>query len=325
MITKGMANLGGSAQMLKEMNASTSTKDGEGKNIGSVLNELSSGNKTGEATSSKVKNKGELNKEDFMTLLVAELRNQNPLEPMKNQEMGSQLAQFSQLEQLEHMNKGIKAMAKSNQPIERLYSSSLIGKTVVTESVKVDHEKGKTEGLSFNVSAQPSKVEIRIKDASDREIRKITADEELSEGINYVKWDGRADDGRYVDDGKYSYEVLAFDDHGSSMTVERGITGRVTAVDFSGEDVSLTLEGGKKINLAEIKNVTEQVASIKAPEVKIPTKDILAKYQQIAGSTIAQPQQIVQTQAVDEQLPAEIVPVNEVNEVNIDTQNEEGL
>ena len=64
---------------------------------------------------------------DYMKLLVAQLQNQNPLEPLDNNEMASQLAQFSQLEQLESMNS---SFAKVLETVEHNYAASLIGKEV---------------------------------------------------------------------------------------------------------------------------------------------------------------------------------------------------
>jgi flagellar basal-body rod modification protein FlgD len=64
---------------------------------------------------------------DYMKLLVAQLQNQNPLEPLDNNEMASQLTQFSQLEQLESMNTNF---AKVLASVERTYANSLIGKEV---------------------------------------------------------------------------------------------------------------------------------------------------------------------------------------------------
>jgi len=64
---------------------------------------------------------------DYMKLLVAQLQNQNPLEPLDNNEMASQLTQFSQLEQLESMNTNF---AKVLSSVERTYANSLIGKEV---------------------------------------------------------------------------------------------------------------------------------------------------------------------------------------------------
>ena len=64
---------------------------------------------------------------DYMKLLISQLQNQNPLEPMDNNEMASQLAQFSQLSQLETMNS---SFSKALVAAERSYASSLIGKEV---------------------------------------------------------------------------------------------------------------------------------------------------------------------------------------------------
>jgi len=79
---------------------------------------------------------------DFMNLLVTQLRNQNPLEPMDNQDMSAQLAQFSELQQLEDMNSSFGDVLES---IQRGYASSLIGKNV---SFLVDGVGDTTDSLS---------------------------------------------------------------------------------------------------------------------------------------------------------------------------------
>jgi flagellar basal-body rod modification protein FlgD len=64
---------------------------------------------------------------DYMKLLVAQLQNQNPLEPLDNNEMASQLAQFSQLQQLESMNSNFASVLSATQ---RNYANSLIGREI---------------------------------------------------------------------------------------------------------------------------------------------------------------------------------------------------
>jgi flagellar basal-body rod modification protein FlgD len=68
---------------------------------------------------------------DYMNLLVAQLRNQNPLDPLDNQDMASQLAQFSQLQQLEKMNSSFADVLDS---AKQSYAASLIGKEVSFEA-----------------------------------------------------------------------------------------------------------------------------------------------------------------------------------------------
>jgi flagellar basal-body rod modification protein FlgD len=81
---------------------------------------------------------------DYMKLLVTELQNQNPLEPMDNNEMASQLAQFSQLQQLESMNSNF---AKVLATTERTYAGSLIGKEISFMTQTTDTAQEVTRGI----------------------------------------------------------------------------------------------------------------------------------------------------------------------------------
>lgn len=91
----------------------------------------------------------------YMKLLVAQLQNQNPLEPLDNNEMASQLAQFSQLQQLETMNSRFAGVLVS---IERSYASSLIGKEVSflaeTETGDLDAQSGTVEQVYYNIDGE---------------------------------------------------------------------------------------------------------------------------------------------------------------------------
>ncbi len=92
---------------------------------------------------------------DYMKLLVAQLQNQNPLEPMDNNEMASQLAMFSQLEQLESMNTNF---AKVLTTVERTYAHSLIGRNIEfigeTEIGTRDIMSGVVEQVYNNVDGE---------------------------------------------------------------------------------------------------------------------------------------------------------------------------
>jgi len=92
---------------------------------------------------------------DYMKLLVTQLQNQNPLEPMDNDQMTSQLAQFSQLEQLASMNS---SFAKVLETVEHNYATSLIGKEVSfvgeTQPGTTDIINGTVEQIYNNVDGQ---------------------------------------------------------------------------------------------------------------------------------------------------------------------------
>ncbi len=82
---------------------------------------------------------------DYMKLLVTQLQNQNPLEPMDNKDMSAQLAQFSQLQQTENLNT---SFGKVLESVQRSYASSLIGKEV---SFKVQGTDGTVETKTGDV------------------------------------------------------------------------------------------------------------------------------------------------------------------------------
>ena len=92
---------------------------------------------------------------NYMKLLVAQLQNQNPLEPMDNSEMASQLAMFSQLQQLESMNTNF---AKVLETVERTYAHSLIGRDIEfigeTEIGTRDIMSGVVEQVYNNVDGE---------------------------------------------------------------------------------------------------------------------------------------------------------------------------
>ncbi|MHC4212324.1 MAG: flagellar hook assembly protein FlgD [Planctomycetota bacterium] len=92
---------------------------------------------------------------DYMKLLVTQLQNQNPLEPLDNQEMASQLAQFSQLQQLENMNMSFADVLATSR---RNYAESLIGKdvsfTAANASGAVAVQSGKVEEIYFGADGE---------------------------------------------------------------------------------------------------------------------------------------------------------------------------
>jgi len=92
---------------------------------------------------------------DYMKLLITQLQNQNPLEPLDNNEMASQLAQFSQLQQLESMNE---SFSQALATAELTYANSLLGKQVSfiaeTETGTADITSGIVEQVYNNVEGE---------------------------------------------------------------------------------------------------------------------------------------------------------------------------
>lgn len=96
---------------------------------------------------------------DYMKLLITQLQNQNPLEPMSNDQMSAQLAQFSQLEQLENMNTGFADMLSS---LDQTQASGLLGKQI---SFQPDGDEGAAapvEGVVQEVQKHDEDVRLFV-------------------------------------------------------------------------------------------------------------------------------------------------------------------
>jgi len=108
---------------------------------------------------------------DYMKLLVTQLQNQNPLEPLNNNEMASQLAQFSQLQQLETISSGIGVMnsnfAKALINANRAYANSLIGKKVSffienTETGDIEQKEGTVNEVFNDPNTGESLLGVKV-------------------------------------------------------------------------------------------------------------------------------------------------------------------
>lgn len=195
-----------------------------------------------------------LGKEEFLNLLVTQLRYQNPLEPMQDQEFVAQLAQFAQLEQLERMSSSLDLTTQvdyiMSQTIANTMAASLIGKSVVAEGANFNLTPGEDASLSYNLAMDASSVEIKIFNESGTLVRSIDLSD-VTSGNNTYYWDGRNENGSLVGAGEYSYEVTASTVSGESVTVAKRIIGVIKSVKYEDGRAYLMVEG-YKVDLSTI-------------------------------------------------------------------------
>ncbi len=174
--------------------------------------------------------KKELGKDEFLTLLVAQLRNQDPLNPMESAEFTAQLAQFSSLEQLFGVNKNLTGILETlyNQDKENLLE--LIGKTVKANDNTILIDDGNVISGSY-VLEDEAEVTIAIYDSNGFEIRRINPGRKDA-GEYDIDWDGRDESGEIVEDSIYTFEVIATDEAGNYVSVNTYISGEVTGVTY---------------------------------------------------------------------------------------------
>jgi len=177
--------------------------------------------------------KKELGKDDFLTLLVTQLKNQDPLNPMESTDFSAQLAQFSSLEQLFNINDALGNLQNSveNQEDENLLD--YIGKMVTTDDTKISVMDGKTSNGGYVIEESAKTVTISIYNQYGVKIRTIQEDQKIA-GEYTVDWDGQDNQGDPVDDGVYTFEVHAVDQNNNSVLSNGYAKGEVTGVTYEG-------------------------------------------------------------------------------------------
>ena len=195
-------------------------------------------------------------REEFLQLLVTQLKNQNPLDPMNPEDFSAQLAQFSSLEKLISIDSTLEKNQEGNllltQMIGNSIATNLIGRSVMAAGDTVNHISGNSEMIGFTLEKDAENVVIHIKDVNGLVIRKIVK-ENLKEGENWIEWDGKNMDGVPASNGFYAINITAKDDQNNDIGVEQYMMGRVEGVRFVDGRAYLIVNG----NAVDISRVSE--------------------------------------------------------------------
>jgi flagellar basal-body rod modification protein FlgD len=197
-----------------------------------------------------------LGKDDFLTLLVTQLKNQDPLKPMDPTEFTSQLAQFSSLEQLYNINENLQVLKSLQGDFDRLSALSMIDKYVVSDSHVFQFEGHPVE-LGFYFQDKVKDATVYVKDINGQVVCDIPV-AQPSTGEHFVQWDGKDQDGWQLPEGAYSVTVIGNTEEDEAIAGASLVRSRITGVDFSGKESQLMTTSGKvKLSeIIEVKNLT---------------------------------------------------------------------
>jgi len=190
-------------------------------------------------------------KDIFLKLLVAQMKNQDPLKPQDATQMSSQLAQFNMVDAQRQTNIKLSSLVALQAILTNEgTASNYLGHEVAYGADAVTHTGGSTN-LMIQLGKESSNTTIVIKDEAGKVVRTIDAGS-LKQGNNFVKWDGLDDQGKAVAIGDYKLEIKATDISGDSIK-ETSITpmGFVSAISTNNKGLSLIING-KEITLDSV-------------------------------------------------------------------------
>jgi flagellar basal-body rod modification protein FlgD len=198
----------------------------------------------------------------FMTLLVTQLQNQDPLNPMDNAQMTSQLAQLQTVTGVNKLNTTLESLQSSYKSSEAMQATSLIGRGVLVDGNNVTLASGKAV-LGVNLASDADNLKVVISDAKGNEVETMDLGAQKA-GVMPLAWDGVPDatkldsSGKPITlaDGNYTFKVVATRG-GTPLTDATGLSlDSVASVTTNGTDgVKVNLSGKGALTLADIKQV----------------------------------------------------------------------
>jgi flagellar basal-body rod modification protein FlgD len=204
-------------------------------------------------TAAPVSPTSQLGKADFMKLLVAQLKNQDPLNPMDSKEMISQLATLTSVEKLTSLDANMMKMRAESAGMASMQATALIGKTVEADASHLTLESTKPAQAEFTLEGIAQSVTVTIRDAGGNTVRTLELGPQ-GPGSHDLEWDGTDGKGTRSDNGQYSFDIAAKSANGQPVASSSRVKGLVSEVSFDNGLAELVV-GKSRISLTDVVSV----------------------------------------------------------------------
>jgi flagellar basal-body rod modification protein FlgD len=194
-----------------------------------------------------------LGQEDFLELLVAQLENQDPLDPQSNTEFVAQLATFSALEQQTITNDKLDDVISATSDMQQLAGIDMLGKNVVAQSDNF-YINGEQVDIGFYLPEDATSVTVSVLDGDNNVVSTLEYSD-LSAGDNFLDWDATDKDGNPLPEGEYSLSIEAYSADSEIDNVLPLIKTIVDEVAMTSSGSVLSTDAGE-IMLSDIYSVT---------------------------------------------------------------------
>lgn len=205
-------------------------------------------------TKTASKSSQEMGKQDFLTLFTAQLKNQDPLDPVKNEAFVAQLAQFSQLEALTNMQTSMDNLVKGMTSQQLNTSASLIGHRVPVADGLAPLQQGGSVDASINLPDGASGVTLTVQDSMGRTVQQLIGGAQ-NPGTAKLNWDGLDAMGNPAPTGYYKLSATAVV-NGKTTAVPVNTMATVQSISVASDgSLNLELEGGKTVPYKDVQRL----------------------------------------------------------------------
>ena len=189
--------------------------------------------------------------DQFLKMLVAQLKNQDPLNPMDNAQVTSQMAQLSTVDGINKLNATLTTMSMGTNATQALQAASLVGSQVLVDGNAMQLSGGQA-AAGYQLDAAADRVTVTVKGPSGEVVYTGHLGKQPA-GLSLFNWDGSTANGARAVDGGYSFSITAASG-GASVAATTLSLGRVDGVTPSASGTTLTVGGIGATALANVKH-----------------------------------------------------------------------
>src|SRR5690606_9509582 len=196
----------------------------------------------------------ELGKDAFMELMIAQMKNQSPLDPQDNGQFISQLAQFSSLEGIQELNGTVNSVAGNFRSTQALQASAMVGRSVYVPADSAKLGASGEIGGFVDLPASTGKLTISIMNSTGELVRQIDLGEQAAGDVKFT-WDGKNAKGDPMPAGQYSIKAEA-SYAGASEQVQSFLKSNVDSVSIAKNGaLTLNLAGRGSVSLSDVRQI----------------------------------------------------------------------
>jgi flagellar basal-body rod modification protein FlgD len=205
---------------------------------------------------------GDLGQEDFLQLMLTQLKNQDPFKPMESGEFLGQLAQFGTVQGLAGLQTSFDSLSSSLVSNQALQASTLVGRSALVESSTIGIAAGQAVAGAIDLPSASSQVTLSIRAATGQTVRTIHLGLQ-SDGLASFTWDGLADDGSAVPAGRYTFGATYLSGT-DSVVADTLLRAPIDSVLLGTDGFGVELRGIGELPFTALREIRNEVTSAPA-------------------------------------------------------------
>jgi len=187
---------------------------------------------------------------NFLKMLTVQLQNQDPMNPMDNAAMTSQLAQLNQVDGINKLNTSVNSLVAQMQSANFMNLSSSVGKTALAEGSQV-YFSGNAVGMAAKLDTPAASLKAVIRDSNSQIVNQFDFGPTPAGMADFI-WDGGDDAGKQMMAGIYTLELTATDTQGKTSAPASYVGAMVASIGQEGKDMKVGLSDGRNILTTDI-------------------------------------------------------------------------